>query len=51
MTNKIKIVLGVVALGAILYFVFKKPESIETKEPAIPNVDTTTTPSNAKPNA
>jgi hypothetical protein len=48
MTNKIKIVLGVVALGAILYFVFKKPESIEDSEP---NVDTTTTPSNVKPNA
>jgi hypothetical protein len=48
MTKNIKIVLGVVALGAVLYFVFKKPETIETIEP---NVDTTTTPSDAKPNA
>lgn len=51
MTNKIKIVLGVVALGAVLYFVFKKPESVDAKEPSYPNLDTTTTPSDAKPNA
>jgi len=51
MTKNIKIILGVVALGAVLYFVFKKPEGNETKEPAHPNVDTTTTPTDAKPNA
>lgn len=51
MTKNIKIVLGVVAVGVVLYFVFKKPEGTETKEPAKPNVDTTTTPSNAQPNA
>ena len=51
MTNKIKIVLGVLALGAVLYFVFKKPETTDTKEPAKPNVDTTTTPTDSKPTA
>ena len=48
MTNKIKMILGIVAIGAVLYFVFKKPETIETIET---NVDTTTNPSDAKPNA
>tara|TARA_R110000868_G_scaffold4085_5_gene24888 strand:- start:7933 stop:8088 length:156 start_codon:yes stop_codon:yes gene_type:complete len=51
MTKNIKIVLGIVALGAVLYFVFKKPENIDPKEPARPNIDTTTTPTDAKPNA
>jgi hypothetical protein len=51
MTKNIKIVLGIVALGAVLYFVFKKPENIDPKEPARPNVDTTKTPTDAKPNA
>jgi len=51
MTKNIKIVLGIIALGAVLYFVFKKPETTDTKEPAKPNVDTTTTPTDSKPNA